>query len=150
MPVTISAAGVARIREFEGCELKVYLDQAGKATIGVGHLIRHGETFPAEGITEQQAEDLLVADLRPAVEGVIACLEVDVDQAQFDALVSFAFNMGVGSLRSSSFLRSINGRESNEVIREKLMRWNKVTVAGKKEISAGLARRRAVEAEAWP
>ena len=149
--MTISAAGIARIKRFEGCSLTVYDDQAGLPTIGWGHLIKAGEPFDSTSkLTQDEADDLFIADLRPFAEGVVALLEVEVTQGAFDALVSFAFNVGLSALRSSSFLRAVNSLESNEVIREKLMRWNKVTVAGKKVESAGLTKRRASEAEAWP
>ena len=148
--MTISPDGVKKICAHEGCELKVYLDRAGLPTIGVGHLIKRGELFPTEGITQERADELLADDLKFTVDGVNACLEVEVTQAQFDALVSFAFNVGIGALRSSSLLRAVNLKESNEVIRERLARWNKVTINGKKVEVAGLTKRRAAEGEAWP
>lgn len=149
--MNVSPEGIAKIREHEGCVLTVYNDQAGRPTIGVGHLIVPGESYPGGTITQQQADELLAKDLRRTVEGVIACLEVEVDQAAFDSLVSFAFNVGVNALRKSSFLAAINGRLPNEEIRSRLMRWNKVTIPGRgKEESAGLTRRRAEEAKAWP
>lgn len=146
--MTLSSAGLDRIKRYEACSLVVYDDQAGLATIGWGHLIKKGEDF-SNGITEDAATELLIADLKSAIEGVTACLEVEVTQEQFDSLVSFAFNCGVGALRSSSLLRAINSKESFAAIRECLMRWDKITVRGQKVRSEGLARRREDEARAW-
>lgn len=151
--MTISPAGIEIIKRHEALSLVVYDDQAGLPTIGYGHLIKAGEPFTSESrLTQAEAEALFAVDLRPFVEGVDASLEVEVLQSQFDALVSFAFNVGLGALRSSSFLRAVNSQEPNEVIVEKLMRWNKVTNprTKQKEVSSGLTRRRAEEAKAWP
>ena len=148
--MNVSPEGVAKIREHEGCVLSVYNDQAGLPTIGVGHLIVPGESYPGGKITQEQADELLAKDLRRTVDGVVACLEVVVSQAQFDSLTSFAFNVGVGALRKSSFLAAVNGRLPHEEIRARLMRWNKVTINGRKEASPGLTKRRAEEGLAWP
>ena len=77
---------------------------------------------------------------------------VKMTQEQYDSIVSLAYNIGLGALRTSSFLRSVNGRESNEAIRERLSRWNKITDPKTKQKveSAGLTKRRADEGAAWP
>ncbi len=98
-----SANGIALLKKFEGIRLKTYLDSAGKATIGVGHLLKPGESFP-NGITESEAEDLLLADIIPVENAVNALVKVSLSQSQFDALVSWAFNEGSGRLASSTLL----------------------------------------------
>ena len=149
--MTISDAGIANIKRYEGCSLTVYDDQAGLPTIGWGHLIRAGEPFDSTTkLTQAEADALFVKDLRPFVLGVEACLEVEVTQAAFDAMVSFSYNVGLGALRSSSFLRAVNSKSSNADIRACLMRWDKITVRGQKVRSEGLAKRRADESKAWP
>lgn len=147
--MNVSAEGLAKIRAHEGCVLTTYLDQAGLPTIGVGHLLTKGEAYP-NGITQEQADALLAKDLERTIAGVNAALKVAVTQEQFDACVSLAFNIGVAAFRSSSALAAINAGLGNDVIRERWQRWNKVTIAGKLEVSEGLAKRRADEARAWP
>lgn len=145
--MTLSPAGLDRLKRHEGLRLSVYRDQAGLPTIGYGHLIKRGESFAT--ITEDQAEALLRDDLAPTVAAVNAALTVDVTQDQFDSLASLTFNIGIGAFRGSSVLKAINARADNAVIRERLQRWNKITVDGRKVVSEGLAKRRADEAEAW-
>ena len=151
--MTLSPAGLDRIKRYEGFRNHVYDDAAGLPTIGWGHLIKAGEPFTSESkLTMAEAEALLARDVNPVILGVESLLEVEVTQDAFDAMVSFAFNAGLGALRNSSFLRAVNGLESNDVIRDKLCLWNKITDphTGTKIVSAGLAVRRADEARAWP
>lgn len=148
--MNVSPEGIAKIREHEGCVLRVYNDQAGRPTIGVGHLIVPGESYPTGTITIEQADELLAKDLKRTAEGVDALLEVPVTQAQYDSIVSFAFNLGVGTLAKSTFLYAINSRAPHAEIRERLARYNKVRVNGKLEVSNGLVKRRAEEGKAWP
>ena len=151
--MTISPAGIDRIKRYEGFSLHVYDDQAGLPTIGWGHLIKAGEPFDSTTkLTMAEAESLLRNDLQVFTLGVDALLEVEVTQEQYYSIVSLAYNIGLGALRTSSFLRSVNGRESNEAIRERLSRWNKITDPKTKQKveSAGLTKRRADEGAAWP
>ena len=148
-PMTLSPEGLALLKRYEACSLVIYDDQAGLPTIGWGHLIVKGENF-AKGITEAEAEILLHKDLAPRVAAVNACLEVVITQAQFDSCVSLLFNIGEKNFRKSSFLRAVNSKASNDIIRSSLKMWRKVTVNGAKVNSAGLMNRRADEAKAWP
>lgn len=147
----LSAAGLARIKRYEACSLVVYDDIAGLPTIGWGHLLNVGEDFAA-GISEEEAEALLLADLHPRVEAVVACLEIEVTQDQFDSCVSLLYNIGEKAFRESSFLRAVNAGVDNADIVFALMKWNKARnpKTGKLEVSSGLTRRRASEAKAWP
>lgn len=131
--------GIQLIKEFEGLRLSRYQDIVGKWTIGYGHLILANESFP-KPITEQQAEELLRKDLATSESGVNRLVKVKLSQYQFDALVSFTFNLGVGNLQSSTLLKKLNAGDYAGAANE-LTRWNK---AGGKEV-AGLTRRRAAE-----
>lgn len=146
MTKTLSSAGLARIQRYEACSLVIYDDQAGLPTIGWGHLIKKGEDFSA-GISEDRALDLFIEDLKSTIEGVNACLEVEVTQNAFDALTSLAFNIGVGALRKSTALRCVNSGDLAGAAKAFLL-WNKVRdpKTGKLVVSNGLTKRRESEA----
>jgi lysozyme len=106
----ISDRGLELIREFEGCRLHVYDDIAGIATIGVGHRLEAGEFYP-NGITEQQALDLLRKNAAWAEHVVSLDVHVPLTQDAFDALVSFAYNVGSGTFHASDVLHLVNAGE---------------------------------------
>ena len=133
------AKGIALIKTFEGLSLSKYQDVVGKWTIGYGHLILPEESF-AQPITEAQAEALLRRDLSVSENAVNKYVSVALNQDQFDALVSFTFNLGSGNLKSSTLLKLLNERRYQEAANQ-LLRWDK---AGGKQV-AGLTRRRAAE-----
>jgi lysozyme len=140
----INAAGLALIKEFEGLRLAAYLCPAGVATIGYGttvypdgRRIRVGDE-----ITQQQAEDYLRNDLRAFEREVERMVLVPVNENQFSALVSFAYNCGAQALQKSTLLRYINAHEFVAAAGE-FARWNQA--AGK--VLPGLVRRRAAERE---
>jgi lysozyme len=137
-----SDAGLAFITRWEGLELHVYNDVAGYPTIGVGHLIVDSDPpeWKHRGITEEEALKLLSGDLVDAESAVEAYITWPLIQHQFDALVSFAFNVGGGALRASTLRKKLNAGEEGSVGSE-LVRWNK---AGG-EVVAGLTRRRQAE-----
>lgn len=138
----ITKEGLELIKRFEGFEPEVYLDAAGYPTIGYGHLIRKEEgNMYANGITEAAAEALLSKDVWSAERAVLRLIKVPLTDGQFDALVSFTFNLGGGALQRSTLRRKINREEHSEVP-EQLMRW--VWAGGRK--LRGLMRRRKAEA----
>lgn len=141
-----SGAGIRHIREFEGERLKAYKCSAGVWTIGVGHTSAAGAPTVVEGmtITANESAAILARDLAAFELGVERMLEVDVSQNQFDVLVSFAFNCGLGALKKSTLLKRVNEGKFDAVPAE-LMKWTK---AGGKEV-AGLVRRRRAEAKLW-
>ena len=141
-----SGAGIRHIREFEGERLKAYKCSAGVWTIGVGHTSAAGEPKVVEGmtITANESAAILARDLAAFELGAERMLEVDVSQNQFDVLVSFAFNCGLGALKKSTLLKRVNEGKFDAVPAE-LMKWTK---AGGKEV-AGLVRRRRAEAKLW-
>lgn len=134
-----SPKGISLIKEFEGLSLDAYLCSAGVMTIGYGHT---GGVQKGDRITEKKAEELLQDDLKKFENGVLRLVRVPLNQNQFDALVSFAFNLGVGNLGKSTLLRKLNGGDFAGAATE-FVRWNK---AGGREL-AGLTRRRNAEAE---
>lgn len=134
-----SSNGRALIREYEGEKLTAYVCPAGVLTIGVGHTgsdVTRGLT-----ITKAQSDSLLVADLAKFEAAVAAAVKVPLTQNQFDALVSFAFNVGAGALRSSTLLKLLNARDYAGAAAQ-FGRWNK----GGGRVLPGLTKRRAAEA----
>ena len=141
-----SEAGIDLIKQFEGCKLTAYKCPAGVWTIGYGHTTMAGEPTVVEGmkITAVEAANILKRDLRKFELGVGENVKVPLIQNQFDALVSFAFNCGLGALQKSTLLRKLNAGDYASVPAE-LMKWTK---AGGKELP-GLVRRRRAEAGMW-
>lgn len=136
----ISQKGINLIKQFEGLELKAYRDSVGVLTIGYGSTGSHVSV--GEVITEAQAETLLIKDLSRFESGVTELVKVPVTQNQFDALVSFSFNLGLGNLKSSTLLKKLNAKDYTGASKE-FERWNK---AGGKVLN-GLTRRRLAEKE---
>lgn len=139
-----SANGVALIKRFEGLELEAYQDIAGVWTIGYGHTGDRAQ--PGNQITEHGAEQLLVADLAPREAAVNNLVKVPLNQNEFDALVSFVFNVGAGAFAGSTALTRLN-RGDRIRAAEALTWWNKATVGGTLREVQGLTRRRAAEKE---
>lgn len=138
----ISDNGKIVLKHFESLSLKSYPDPAtGGApwTNGWGHT--GPDVKPGQVITQVKAEELLDADLQRFEFGVMALLDRQVNQGQFDALVSLSFNVGLGNLKTSTLLRMVNAGEMGNAAAQ-FSRWNKA--AGK--VMKGLIRRRAAEA----
>lgn len=135
--------GINLIKKFEGCRLTAYKCPAGVWTIGYGHT---RNVTPGMTITQQQAEELLKQDLLSFELNVRGCVVANLNDYQIDALTSFAYNLGIGSLRKSTLLRIINkGGATEAEIRRQFSRW--VYAGGK--ILKGLQRRRAAEADLY-
>lgn len=133
-----SAKGRRFITQWEGCELTAYQDIVGVWTIGVGHTgpdVHEGQT-----ITKAEADRLLAADLRKAE----AVIPKDCTQAQFDAMVSLAFNVG-NSAFSKSTLKKLHDKGDYAGAAAQFKRWNK---AGGKVVG-GLTKRRLAEAQMY-
>jgi lysozyme len=145
-PPHLSQRGADFVARFEGCILRLYNDPTNNATIGVGHLVHMGPingTEPREfrsGITREQALELLGQDARAAADAVRRLIKVPLEQHQVDALISFTFNCGEGSLQVSTLRKRLNAGEYSAVPHE-LGRW--VFSQGKK--LPGLVRRRQAE-----
>lgn len=139
----ISDNGIKKLMEWEGTILHIYKDAAGLPTIGVGHLIQPGEDF-SRGLTRVGAMELLQSDLVRFEEAVNKYVTVPLTQNQFDALVSFAFNVGVGAFKNSTLLCKLN-LGFYEAIPAQLLRWTKT--GGKR--CDGLITRRNNEIALW-
>ena len=128
------------IKEFEGCRLQSYPDPASGGdpwTVGIGHT--GPEVVPGYEITQAVANQLLRDDLDRFEKGISDQINVPLNQEQFDALVSWAFNCGLGATSDSTLRRRLNaGEDVNKVISEELPRW---TSGG----MPGLIRRRNAE-----
>lgn len=138
-----SDLGVEFIKVEEGLRLFIYRDQVGRETIGYGHLLSYGERARKaydSGITEEAAEAILRRDLGYAEHGVLKAITVPLAQHQFDALVSFTFNLGVGALASSTLTRRINAGDPDA--HEEFPRWVYGTVGGRKAKLPVLVQRR--------
>lgn len=137
-----SDKGIALIKQFEGCKLTAYQDSVGVCTIG------YGWTQPVDGkpirvgmtIKQETAERLLKTGLVSYESDVSRLVKVGLTQGQFDALVSFTYNLGARALSTSTLLRKLNAGDYAGAADE-FLRWNK---AGGKVLN-GLTRRREAE-----
>lgn len=137
----VNDATLALIKQWEGLRLSAYQDVAGVWTIGYGHT---GGVRIAQRITEAEAERLLRVDLDRFEAAVDRHVTVPLNDNQFGALVSFAFNVGERAFASSTLLRKLNAGDHAAVPTE-LAKWNR---AGGRVV-AGLVNRRAAEAGLW-
>ncbi|HUY95663.1 MAG TPA: lysozyme [Terracidiphilus sp.] len=103
----LSPSGFELVMQFEGFRPATYLDSAGLPTIGYGHKLLPGESHP-DGVTQDQARDLLARDAAAAAEAVARFVRAPLTQGQFDALVDFVYNLGAARLASSTLLRELN------------------------------------------
>lgn len=138
--MNISNSGLDFIKDYEGLRLKAYkvLDSEKHYTIGYGHYgsdVRFGQT-----ITKAKADELFKKDVKRFENAVNRLVKVDINQNQFDALVSFAYNVGEGALQDSTLLSKLNRGDFKGASAE-FPRWNK---SGGK-VLAGLTKRRAKE-----
>ena len=138
-----SDMGLSLIQQFEGFSAKPYKCPAGVPTIG------YGATYYPDGrrvtmqdkpVSEADATDMLRSMLASYEAGVSRYVQVPLTQGQFDALVSFAYNLGLSALKSSTLLRLLNLRDYAGAAAQ-FLRWNR---AGGK-VLPGLTRRREAE-----
>ena len=139
----INQNGLDLVKSFEGIYTDAYLCPAGIPTIGYGHI---ANVEIGQSITLQEAENMLQEDLQQFAIAVDKAIKVELNDNQFSALVSFAFNCGASNLRASTLCRKLNTGDYDCVPSE-LARWVKATdpSTGKKRTLAGLVKRRAAE-----
>lgn len=144
----ISKKGVDLIKSFEGLRLKPYLCSANVPTIGYGNTFyENGSkvTLKDTSITEARATELLAWSLTKFEQYVDSYCIDTISQTQFDALVSFCYNVGPANLKASTLLKKVNKDPNDPTIRAEFMKWNK---AGGRAL-AGLTRRREAEANLY-
>lgn len=137
-----SENGIELLKRFEGLELEAYQDIAGIWTIGYGHT--GPDVQPGMKLTEREAEELLRRDLKSREQAVSSAVKVSLNQNEFDALVSFVYNVGAAAFRGSTALKRLN-RSDRIGAADALTWWNKATVGGVLREVLGLTRRRAAE-----
>lgn len=149
----ISNNGIELIKKFESFRAVAYKDTAGLWTIGWGHLIKKGEKFLGP-ISSVQGLTLLLQDLQEAEDCVNrltsgssnAPTTITLNQNQFDALVSFTYNLGCGALKSSTLLKYVKLGNFLAAASE-FAKWNHNRVNGKLVVVGGLTNRRQLEAQ---
>ena len=134
----ISEEGKSLIKKFEGCELEAYKCAAGVWTIGYGHIKTAVEGMKIDQATADELFDEEIVEYENYVNTTVS---VPLSQNQFDAIVSWVFNLGNGNLQASTMLKVINSGDHAGVPAQ-IKRWNK---AGGKVLE-GLIRRREAEA----
>jgi lysozyme len=142
------AKGVELIKKFEGFRAAPYKCPAGVPTIGYGATFYPGGkkvTMADKSISESEATDLLKSMLTSFEKYVDSYCRDDINQNQFDALVSFAYNLGPANLKSSTLLKKVNANPADPTIKDEFMKWTK---AGGKVLK-GLVTRRTAEAELY-
>lgn len=144
----LSNKGLELIKKYEGFSAKPYKCAGGVNTIGYGSTYYpggHKVSLTDAPITEQQATSLLKDLLVNFEKSVDSFCRDDINQNQFDALVSFAYNVGVNALKSSTLLKKVNANPNDATIKQEFLKWNKSN--GK--ILKGLTIRRQEEAELY-
>jgi lysozyme len=143
-----SAKGIELIKSFEGLMLKPYRCSANVPTIGYGNTFYETGKKVSMGdaaITEKRATELLAWSLTKFEQYVDSYCIDTITQNQFDALVSFCYNLGPANLKSSTLLKKVNKDPNDPTIRAEFMKWNK---AGGRALK-GLTRRREAEANLY-
>lgn len=139
----ISAKGIALIEQFEGLRMKAYQDGAGIWTIGYGHTGLNGPAAcvkQGDVCTSAEADEWLDRDMAEAERAVNTLVKVPLTQNQFDALVSFTYNLGWAAFESSALLRLLNAGATNIAAAE-FVKWDRI--GG--QVSQGMLHRRAAE-----
>jgi lysozyme len=143
----VKKAGRDLIKQFEGCKLKAYKCPAGLWTISWGLTFYPDGTKVKEGdvITQQQAEDYFNAIVDAFAKQVDVLVKSNVTANNFSAIVSFAFNVGMGNFRRSTLLRKVNANPKDPSIRAEFMKWTRANNV----VLKGLVRRREAEAKLY-
>lgn len=145
----LSPQGLEAIKFFEGLRLEAYKDSAGIPTIGYGTIRINGQPVKmGMKITESQANNYLLADVERFVVAVNKAIKVPTTQNEFDALVIETYNIGIGAMQDSTFIKRHNAGNKAGCA-EAMQWWNKVTINGQKVPSKGLTNRRGMEAKIY-
>ena len=142
----LSTNGLDKLKTLEGLKLVPYRDSGGRLTVGYGHLIRLLDAItPSTTIDEDRATSLLVEDVSYTEMSVGKIVTSTVNQNQFDAMVLFAYNVGVNNFASSTLLKMVNLSQFDTAADE-FMRWDKIHTSNGMYVEvAGLVNRRQAE-----
>ena len=147
--MNITKKGIDLMKEFEGLRLEAYQDIVGVWTIGYGNTYYEDGTKVKKGdkITKERALDLYTNIMNRFSDQVRnAIVNPDrISDTQFSAMVSLAYNIGIGAFKGSTLLKKVNANPCDPTIPNEFLRWNK---AGGKVIN-GLTRRRQAEADLY-
>lgn len=139
----IASNGLILIKNAEGFSPFIYRDSVGIPTIGFGHVIQPGDDI-TQPLMGPEAVELLMSDIRVRTEKINTFIDVPLTHNQFDALTSFAYNLGTGTLQRSTLLKKINENQ-NDQVHDQFLRY---TYAGGKMLK-GLRIRREAEARLY-
>jgi lysozyme len=139
----VNAEGYALLKKFEGCVLKAYRCPANVWTIGFGNTFYEDGTKVKEGdvITQQRADELAKYIVEQFATSIRAMIKQPLNENQFSACVSLAYNIGTGGFKKSSVLRKLNVNPTDQTIADSFRLWNK----GGGVVLKGLVRRREAE-----
>ncbi len=143
-----SEKGIALIKQCEGFRSKPYRCPAGVPTIGYGSTVYPDGThvrIEDEPITEAVAEGILKRQLNRYENGISRYVVSTINQPQFDALVSFAYNVGLGNFKNSTLLKKVNKDSNDKTIADEFKKWTRCNGV----ILKGLTQRRCKEAELY-
>lgn len=141
---TINGKGIVLITSFEGLRLRAYRD-AGRGIWTIGYGSTGAHVHPGMVITEKEAEWLLKTDLVRFEVAVGNLITSPITQNMFDALISFAYNLGAGTLKKSTLLKKVNANPTDPTIRDEFLKY---VFANKKRLP-GLVKRRSAEADLY-
>lgn len=143
----LNKAGKDLIKSFEGCKLVAYQCSAGRWTIGYGNtFFEDGKAVkPGDRVTQQKAEQLFELIVGNFADKVAKEIKTILTDNQFAAIVSLAYNIGMGNLQKSTLLKKVNFNPNDPTIKAEFAKWNKA--AGK--VLTGLTRRREAESKLY-
>lgn len=146
--MTASQNCIDLIKRFEGFKTKAYLCPASVPTIGYGSTMYNNgfKVKLGDVITETEADNLLMWELKSKA---VALYKLKLNQNQFDACLSFCFNLGIGAFNKSTLKKKIEANPNDASIKNEFMKWNKARVGGQLMELKGLTRRRIAEAELY-
>ena len=138
------------IKLSEGLRLKAYLDPVGIYTIGWGNIFNYTKNRPVQKedtITKAEAQLFFDIHMQGIVAGLKKLLKVNVNENQFNALLSWVYNYNLQTLAKSTLLKLLNAGKSKELVANEFLKWNKGKVRGKLVVLPGLVTRRRAEAD---
>ena len=145
--MNLNDKGKDLIKLFEGCKLVAYKCSAAKDTIGYGNTFYENGTpvKPGDKITQERANELFEIIAKDFADKVKPLIKSAVTPNQFAALTSFAYNAGIGNLKSSTLLKKVNANPNDPTIAQEFAKW----VRANNKVLAGLTRRREAETKLY-